>query len=167
MTVWLERPGWLSTQNHTGPPLHHPQARHMSAGDHDLTNETSRALHAPHATKSARTESKRLRLRQPGRCCSVRCRSSSCAPSEGVRRRGALACGASARPHTAQGSEGRPAQSQYLMVPSQLQVATLDGSTGCQMACMHTWSWHLILRKTLHVFQSQNQRRPSVSPDMT
>jgi len=58
-------------------------------------------------------------------------------------------------------------QSQYLMVPSQLQVATREGSTGCQMAWMHTWSWHLSLRNTLHDFQSQNQSRPSESPDMT
>lgn len=58
-------------------------------------------------------------------------------------------------------------QSQSLIVPSHEQVATLEGSKGCQMAEMQTWSWHLILRKTLQLFQSQNQRRPSVSPDMT
>ena len=52
-------------------------------------------------------------------------------------------------------------QSQYLMVPSQLQVATLEGSVGCQMAEISTWSWHLILRKTLVDFQSQNQSRPA------
>ena len=58
-------------------------------------------------------------------------------------------------------------QFQYLIVPSHEHVATADGSIGCQIACMHTWSWHFTLRKTRHDFQSQNHSRPSVSPDMT
>ena len=50
-------------------------------------------------------------------------------------------------------------------MPSQEQVATFDGSTGCQIAEMHTWSWHLSFRKTFPDFQSQNHSRPSQSPD--
>ena len=56
---------------------------------------------------------------------------------------------------------------QNLIVPSHEHVATRDGSTGCHIACMHTWSWHFILRKILDVFQSQNQSRPSQSPEVT
>ena len=60
-----------------------------------------------------------------------------------------------------------PPQSQYLIVPSHEHVATQEGSIGCQIAWMHTWSWHLSLRKTLPDFQSQNQSLPSPSPDIT
>mmetsp|Transcript_14785 Transcript_14785/g.28996 ORF Transcript_14785/g.28996 Transcript_14785/m.28996 type:complete len:119 (+) Transcript_14785:57-413(+) len=58
-------------------------------------------------------------------------------------------------------------QSQYLIVPSQLHVATLLGRTGCHVAPMQTLSWAWSFLNTLEVFQSQNTALPLPSPERT
>jgi hypothetical protein len=57
-------------------------------------------------------------------------------------------------------------QSQYLINPSQLAVATFDVSWGCHNVDMHTSSWALNVLYNFVVFQSQMYSFPSASPDM-
>lgn len=74
---------------------------------------------------------------------------------------------AAATPAAAPGSRQACAcaQSQYLMSPSQPQVATLLLSSGCQATPMHTPSCALMVRATLKgCAHSQKKARPSLSP---
>ena len=56
-------------------------------------------------------------------------------------------------------------QSQYLMSPSQLHVATLLVSNGCHSHPITTCSCAFNVLKHFCVFQSQNQTLPSPSPE--
>ena len=77
-------------------------------------------------------------------------RHGSHAPSQSLYQSGAQARGderGQARQHGTGGGARAGSQSQYLIRPSQPQVATLEVSSGCHSAPMHTWSCALKERR--------------------